>query len=387
VKQKMLEGIRIADLTTVIFGPYCTQILADLGASVVKVEPAVGDAFRLVGQPPVTAKMGPGHLRLNRGKRSVVWDLKSPAGRLALNKLIESSDVFIHNIRSEAVARMGMTYEVVKAIKPDIVYVHCSGFNSSGPYSSLPAYDDIIQAGAGITSLLPHVDGNPAPRYFPMAMADKVSGLHAAYAVLAALLHRERTGEGQKVEVPMLESVASFTLLEHLSNKTFIPPTGTSLYKRRVDPGRQPFRTKDGYISIAPYLEYRWVRLFAAAGRGDIVEAQNLNATGLGLAKHEDILLQALRTITPDKTTAEWLALCKDAEVPAMRANTVDELLEDPHMNAVGMFKRRIHPTEGEYIEVQPPVKFSARPFPEPSHAPQIGENTAEVLRELGMAP
>jgi crotonobetainyl-CoA:carnitine CoA-transferase CaiB-like acyl-CoA transferase len=370
MKHNMLEGVRIADLTTVIFGPYCTQMLADLGADVVKVEPPEGDSCRLIGTPAKTPKMGPSHMRLNRGKRSVVWDLKSEIGRTAMRKLIETSDVFIHNIRADAIQRMGMTYE---------------GFHSSGPYAGLQAYDDIIQAGAGVASLLPLVDGNPQPRYLPMAMADKVSGLHAAYAVLAALFHRQRTGEGQRVEVPMLESVASFTLLEHLGDITFQPPTGTSCYKRQIDPSRQPLKTKNGYISIAPYLENRWARLFAAAGRQDVIDGAKLDFSGMGSPKDMNILYDHLREITPSRTTADWLSLCKKTQVPAMQVNSIDDLLVDPHLNKVGMFKRRMHPSEGEYIEVQSPVDFSARPYVEVRHPPHIGEHTLEVLKELGV--
>ena len=196
---RMLEGLRVVDLTTVIFGPYCTQILADLGAEVVKVEPPEGDHTRIIGTPALTPGMGPVHLRLNRGKRSVDWDLKSEAGRAAMHALIATADIFIHNVRSEAIARAGLSYEAVRAIRPDILYVHCTGFDQRGPYASLQAYDDIIQAATGVAALPPHVDGNPAPRFVPMTMADKVSGLHAAYAVMAGVVHRLRTGEGQRI--------------------------------------------------------------------------------------------------------------------------------------------------------------------------------------------
>ena len=191
-QESILGGMRVADMSTVIFGPYCTQILADLGAEVIKVEPEGGDASRNIGASATTPFMGPLHLRMNRGKRSVVWDLKSEAGREGMKRLLQSSDIFIHNIRADAAERAGLGYEAVRALRPDIVYVHCTGFDSNGPNAGLPAYDDIIQAASGIASLLPRVDGNEAPRYFPMAMADKVSGLHAAYAVLAAVVHRLR---------------------------------------------------------------------------------------------------------------------------------------------------------------------------------------------------
>jgi len=221
VKQPaLLEGLRITDLTTVFFGPYCTQTLADLGAEVVKLEPADGDTARLVGNPPKTPGMGPVFLRLNRGKRNIDWDLKTDSGRQAMKALLAQSDVFIHNIRADAVGRLGLDYDSVKAIRPDIVYVHCTGFDQSGPYAGLQAYDDIIQASTGMASLLPMADGNARPRFLPTAIADKVSGLHAVYGVLAAIIHKLRTGQGQHVEVPMFESLASFNTLEHLCDNS-----------------------------------------------------------------------------------------------------------------------------------------------------------------------
>jgi len=250
-KKLPLAGVRITDMTTVVFGPYCTQILADLGADVIKVEPAEGDSARNIGVPPKTPLMGPVHLRLNRGKRSVSWDMKTEAGKRAIRRLLETSDVFIHNIRPDAIDRLGLGYEVVKKLRPDIVYVHCTGFGLRGPYAGLQAYDDVIQAASGAVSLLPRVDGNPRPRYLPMLFADKVSGLHAVYATMAALIAKNRDGEGQHVEVPMFEAITSFNMLEHLCDATFVPPTGTWGYPRQLDPVRQPMQTKDGYISIA----------------------------------------------------------------------------------------------------------------------------------------
>ena len=229
----LLSDIKIADMSTVIFGPYCTQTLADMGADVVKVEPKGGDTFRGVGKPAKNRGMGPCFLTMNRGKRSVVWDLKSEDGQAAVRKLISESDVFIHNVRADAIARIGLTFEEVKAIKPDIVYVHCVGFGSDGPYAGRPAYDDLIQGLSGAASLLPKVDGNPAPRFIPTAFADKVSGLHAVYATLAALHHRDKTGEAVHVEVPMFECITHFILEEHFYEATFDPPVGDSAMPAR----------------------------------------------------------------------------------------------------------------------------------------------------------
>lgn len=381
---RMLEGLRVVDLTTVIFGPYCTQILADLGADVVKVEPAEGDHTRKIGTPAVTPGMSPAHLRLNRGKRSVDWDLKSEDGRAAMRALIATADIFIHNVRSQAIARAGLSYEEVKAIRPDILYVHCTGFDQSGPYAGLQAYDDIIQAAAGVASLPPKVDGNPAPRFVPMTLADKVSGLHAAYAVMAGVVHRLRTGEGQRIEVPMFEAVASFNLLEHLCDATFVPPTGPALYPRQIDPNRQPMRTKDGWIAIAPYMDERWLRFFHAAGHPEELDRPEFADVDLRRI-NTSLMYQAAARIMPERTTAEWQQILQQANVPAMRVNEIGELLNDPQLAASGLVRKRKHPSEGDYLEVGPPVRFSAYDNPERSHAALPGQHSQEIAQELGV--
>jgi crotonobetainyl-CoA:carnitine CoA-transferase CaiB-like acyl-CoA transferase len=380
----ILSGLRVADMSTVIFGPYCTQILADLGAEVIKVEPEGGDASRNIGASAKTPFMGPLHLRMNRGKRSVVWDLKSESGREAMERLLKTSDIFIHNIRPDAIARAGLDYDTVRKLRPDIVYVHCTGFDTQGPYAGLPAYDDIIQAASGVASLLPRVDGNPDPRFFPMAMADKVSGLHAVYAVLAAVIHRLRTGEGQHVEVPMLESLVSFNLLEHLYEKSYVPPIGTIGYARQLDPARQPMRTKDGYLVVAPYQDGRWIKFFEIAGRTEVLQEHGLTDWVLRRT-NATRLYEHMKAILPGKTTDEWLALLNAAHIPATRVNDLDDLLDDPQLKASGLFEEREHPTEGRYIEVKPPVRFSAHRYAQSDHAALTGQHTQEVARELGV--
>lgn len=383
-KQAPLAGVRVADMSTVVFGPYCTQILADIGADVIKVEPPDGDSVRNIGTPPETAGMGPLHLRLNRGKRSAIWDQKSEAGRAALRRLLETCDVFIHNIRPDAIDRAGLGYEEVRKLRPDIIYVHCTGFGLGGPYAGLQAYDDIIQAASGVASLLPRVDGNPKPRYLPTLFADKVSGLHAAYATLAALFQRTRTGEGQHVEVPMFEAFSSFNLLEHLCDASFVPPTGRWGYDRQLDPARQPMRTKDGYISIAPYLDDRWVRFFEAAGYPEVLKEERFIDKPTRRRNMSQMYAVA-ESILPERSTAEWLRILKEANVPAIRCNEIDDVLVDPQLKASELFREREHPTEGRYIEVRPPVRFSGFDSPELRHAPAPGEHTDELNRELGL--
>jgi crotonobetainyl-CoA:carnitine CoA-transferase CaiB-like acyl-CoA transferase len=379
-----LAGVRIADMSTVVFGPYCTQILADLGADVIKVEPEEGDSIRNVGTPPKTPMMGPVYLRLNRGKRSVSWDMKSEKGKRAVRRLLETSDVFIHNIRPDAIDRLGLGYEAVKKVRPDIIYVHCTGFGLGGPYAGLQAYDDVIQAASGAVSLLPRVDGNPRPRYLPMLFADKVSGLHAAYATMAALIARNRDGEGQHVEVPMFESITSFNMVEHLCDATFQPATGRWGYARQLDPVRQPMKTKDGYISIAPYVDDRWVRFFQAAGHPEVLTEERFIDKPTR-RKNMTQMYEVAETILPEKTTAEWLKILKEVHVPAMKASEIGDVLDDPHLNAGGFFKKREHPTEGGYIEVRQPVRFAGVEYPDARHASAIGGDTDEVNRELGL--
>jgi crotonobetainyl-CoA:carnitine CoA-transferase CaiB-like acyl-CoA transferase len=382
----MLEGIRVTDLTTVIFGPYCTHMLADMGADVVKVEPKGGDNGRTIGRHKVTPGMGALHMTINRGKRPVDWDLKTEDGRNKLRALIASSDVFIHNIRVDAIKRMGFDYESVRAIAPEIVYVQCNGFDSQGPDAGLPAYDDIIQGGSGLASLLTRVDGRPEPRYLPTAVADKTAGLYALQATLAAIIHKLRFGRGQHVEVPMFEAVTAYTLIEHLGAGVFPDLPRKMGYARQTSPGRQPSPTADGYITLAPYNDDRWLRFFEAIGRQDILEDERLNTPWLRQRNREH-LYKTVNTLTPSKTTQEWLELMRAADIPARRVNSLEDLFSDPQLQASGFFTERVHPTEGRYLEVRQAIKYSARPNPTLGYAPQIGEHSSIVEKELGIAP
>ncbi|MEQ9316336.1 MAG: CoA transferase, partial [Henriciella sp.] len=322
---------------------------------------------------------------INRGKKSVVWDMKSDEGQAAIRKLIETSDVFIHNIRPDAVARLGLTFEEVKKIKPDVVYVHCLGFGSEGPYSGRPAYDDLIQSLSGATSLLPRVDGNERPRFIPTAFADKVSGLHAMYATLAALRHRDRTGEAVHVEVPMFECITSFLFEEHFYEAAFDPPVGPYCYQRQVDPSRQPVRTKNGWITIAPYVDHRWVTLFDVLGHPEELDDERLNDYR-GRYFNQDYMMSRVQAYFVDYTTEDLLTMLNEADIPAARANDISEVIDDPHMKAVKFFQRRDHPSEGGYWEVQPPVRFVGLPEREITPAPRLGEQTEDVLASLGLS-
>jgi crotonobetainyl-CoA:carnitine CoA-transferase CaiB-like acyl-CoA transferase len=381
--QPQLSGIKVVDLTTVVFGPYCTQILADLGAEVVKVEtPRTGDAFRWSAQAARTPGMSPGFMAVNRGKRSIALDLKSSDDLAVMHDLLRDADLFVVNVRGKGLERLGLDYDSVRALNPRLIYVHCVGFGQTGPYADLQAYDDVIQAATGTATLLPRVDGNPRPRYLPSLIADKVAGLHAAYGALAALYQRERSGEGQMLEVPMFEAFSSFMLLEHLGGQTFDPPVGDVGYARQVDPFRQPFPTKDGAISIVMYAYDAWDRVFAVLEDQGFIAQERFNEKG-GRVVHQDALYARIAELTPRFTTAELQARCDAAQLPAQAVRDLAEVIDDPHLNAVGFFQRREHPSEGTYVEQAQPVRFSAGGETLNRMPPRVGEHGAEIRAEL----
>ena len=374
---KLLEGIRIVDLTSVVFGPYATEIMADLGASVIKVEGPEGDQFRHAGRPRTTRGMGPCTMNLNKGKQSLAIDLKTAEGKAALTAQLAQADVFIHNVRGAAIERLGFGYDAVRAIRPDIVYVHCVGFGSDGPYAGLQAYDDVIQAASGTTTLLPRVDGNPAPRYLPSLIADKVAGLHGAYAILAAVIHRLRFGEGQFVEVPMFETFTHFMMQEHLFGAVLVPPLEPAGYPRQVDPDRQPFPTADGHISIVPYTDAALCRLFALLGAEHLLEDERF-ATPMARMRNIGEAYREIAARTPVRTSAEWTAILAEAQIPAMPVRDLAEVVDDPHLAAVGLFQHREHPSEGGYLHLKAPVRFGVGGC-DTGPAPRIGEHNAEL--------
>lgn len=384
--KSMLEGVKVLDLTSVVFGPYCTQMLADLGAEVIKIEtPGSGDTFRWSGKAVATKGMSPSFMTINRGKKSVALDLKSPKDNATMKALVREADVFILNVRGKAVERLGLDYESVKAINPGIIYVHCVGFGQDGPYADLQAYDDVIQAASGTASLLSYVDGDPRARYFPSLVADKVAGLNGANATLAAIIHKMRTGRGQRVEVPMFEAFTNFMLIEHLAGKTFDPPNGPATYFRQVDPDRQPFPTADGYISIVAYSDEAWPRLFELLGNPAFLGDERFATRALRV-RNLAPLYQEMARLTANFMTADLLALCQQAQIPAQAVRDIADVLDDPHLAATGFFKRRTHPSEGDYFEMQPPVRFSDFTPPELDHAPKLGEQTEEIQARVKAA-
>ncbi|WEK43862.1 MAG: CoA transferase [Candidatus Sphingomonas colombiensis] len=372
----MLAGIKVVDLTSVVFGPYCTQILADLGAEVIKVEaPGAGDAYRWSGKAAVTPGMSPGFMAINRGKQSVALDLKQPDDLAAMKQLLGDADVFVLNVRGKAVERLGLDYETVRALNPDIIYAHCVGFGQDGPYADLQAYDDVIQAATGAATLLPRVDGNPRARYLPSLIADKVAGLHGAYAVLAAIVHKLRTGEGQKIEIPMFEAFTNFMMLEHLGGLTFDPPNAPAGYFRQLDPDRQPFPTADGFISIVFYNDQAWPVVFEILGHSSFLEDERFATRKLRVANMA-LMYQEVARLTPGFATAELLARCHTAQIPAQPVRDLGDIMQDPHLVATGFFSRKEHPSEGGYFAMASPVRFAAHGEASARPAPLLGEQT-----------
>lgn len=380
-KKGPLQGVRIIDLTTVVLGPYATRILGDLGADVVKVETLAGDQTRHY-KPLKHDGMAGYFVNLNRNKRSISLDLKTPQGMAILQRLLGSANAFIHNMRQQAADRLGLGYERVRALNPDIVYCAAVGFGSAGPYSGRAAYDDVIQAGSGLAGLHAMVHGEPA--FAPTVLCDKITGHTVAYAVVAALLQQAKGGGGQAVEVPMLETAAEFALVEHLHGATFEPPLGEIGFKRVLSKYRKPFRTRDGYMCILPYSDANWADFFRFTGRTEFLGDARFRVLA-DRVQHIDLLYSVVEQEAPDFTNAEWQAFCDRVSIPCMPVKSLDEVLDDEHLAAVGMFSMHEHPTEGAYRVVRSPVQFAA-PFQVRHHAPQLGGDSLALLEEAGFS-
>lgn len=377
----MLSGVKILDLTTVIMGPFASRTLADLGADVIKIEAPGGDSIRKQS-PHLVQDISAMFLNLNRNKRSVVLDLKSDDGREALKALIREADVLMHNLRAPVMRRLGFDYDVCRQIKSDIVYCAAYGFSATGPYAGKPAYDDLIQAGSGLAALSAQTQGTPA--YVPSVICDKVAGQTMAMSILAALYHRERSGEGQAIEVPMFETAIDFNLVENFGGLAFDPPTGASGYARIKSGERRPFKTADGYICILPYSDDNWRDFFAHIGRPDL-QADVRYSRMETRQKHFDTLYAEIRKAATERTTKEWVAWCDSVDIPCMPVLDFNDLFDDQHVKSIRLFERRTHPAGGNYWLVRPPVTYSASPFELRFHAPKLGEHTEQVLSEVGI--
>ena len=363
-----LEGVRVVDLSTVIAGPYATQMLGEMGAEIIKIEPPAGDIMRAPG-PGRSPGMGATFLNCNRNKRSLTLDLKDPAELAELLGLIAGADVFVHNMRMAAALRLGLGQEALLARNPRLIYCAIVGFGQDGPYRDRPAYDDIVQAAAGWAGLQARVDREP--RYAPTIVADKTTALFAVGAINAALYHRAGSGRGQAIEVPMFEAMVSFLSVEHLSGLTYRPPLGESGYGRTLSPNRRPYRTQDGYIAAMPYTAAHWRAFFRAAGRDDWAAEEALGSD-TARAGMIDELYARLASCFATLPTAEWLALLQPLDVPCAPVNSIEDLLDDPHLRAVGFFEETHHPSEGAIISPRHPVRFSGTPCTAGLPAPEL---------------
>ncbi|WP_323011803.1 CoA transferase [Castellaniella sp.] len=368
--QGPLHGMTVLDLSTVIAGPYAAQILGDMGATVIKIESPGGDIMRGPG-PSRSPGMGAAFLNCNRNKQSVTLDLKNGRDRDRLLDLAANAQVLLHNMRPGAIARLGLAFEDLAPCNPRLIYCAIVGYGQDGPYCDRPAYDDIIQAACGWAELEGRTQGEP--RYASTIVADKISALYAVSAINAALLHRERTGEGQYVEVPMYETLASFLLVEHLAGKTFQPALGHTGYSRLLSRHRRPYRTLDGYISVMPYTGKQWKAFFELAGRGEWAADARLLSTQARAAMIDD-LYGRLADILVQRATGEWMRLLAPEDIPCSPVNSLEELLDDDHMRAVGFFMRLKHPTEGDIVVTRPPIRFSKTPCGISRHAPSFDQ-------------
>jgi len=381
-RQSPLQGYRIIDMATVLMGPLATQTLGDYGADVVKIEPPEGDVARHAGalRNPSMASM---YMASGRNKRSLVLDIKKPDGKAALLKLCETADVFIHNVRPDGMRRAGLDYESLRKVNPAIVYVSLVGFGEGGRYANRPAFDDIIQGAAGVPGLFLR-SGHDAPPFVPWNVADRITGITAVHATLAALLMRERTGKGQAVEVPMFETVAQQVLGDHMGGLSFVPQHGQSGYSRLLSPGRKPYKTLDGYLVATPYTNKHFATLLGAVGRESEMQTNPILRDVPTRQGHWPEIYEMVGAILATRTTAEWLDILTAGEVPAVNVSSLEDLVNDPHLNDVGLFREVDHPTEGRIREMRPVTRWSDADVSIRRHAPMIGEQSIEILREAG---
>ncbi|MCE3284143.1 MAG: acetyl-CoA acetyltransferase, partial [Steroidobacteraceae bacterium] len=368
------------DFTTIVLGPYATRTLGDLGADVIKVEPPQGDLFRTV-RPGRSRGMGAGYLGFNRNKRSLALDLKRPAAREVLDRLVRGADVVVHNMRPKSAAPLGLDYTRLATLRPGLVYAFAAGYDQRGPNGSEPAYDDVIQAAAGVAALNANERGEP--RYLSTILCDKVGGLHLAIAVAAALARRARTGEGCCIEAPMFESTVSFLMSEQLGGATFEPPLGPTGYDRLAAPNRRPYRTRDGFMAILPYTTTHWVAFFELIGQPDFAHSPRVQDPGLR-SQSADALYALIAEAAPSRTNDEWLQALRARDIPCSRVNSVGDLLSDPHLRAIDFFREYDHPTEGRLRDARSPFRLYEELERDDRPAPRAGAQSREILRECG---
>ncbi|WP_343315172.1 CoA transferase [Brucella sp. BE17] len=379
-----LDGLRVVDMTTVLMGPYATQILGDYGADIIKVEAPEGDVIRQIG-PARHDGMGPVFMNSNRSKRSITLDLKTPGGRDALLRLCTQADVLIFNVRLKAMERLGLLYEDVAAVNPRIIYVGLYGYDQAGPYAARPAYDDLIQGASTLSYLFTRVN-HGEPGYVPAAISDRIVGLSAINAILASVVERSRTGEGQRVDIPMFETMVSLLMSDHLGGLTFDPPLDNGGYARLLSHNRRPHKTSDGHICALVYTDAHWQRFFKAIGQPHMAQTNPSFATFVSRIKHIDEVYGWLSEVFLTRSTGEWLALLEEADVPAMPMHDFRSILDDTHLVSTGFFERVDHPSEGAIRSMSVPARWSRTPASPVLLAPRQGQHTIEILKEAGFS-
>ncbi|MGB3070964.1 MAG: CoA transferase [Ottowia sp.] len=381
-----LAGVRVVDITAVLMGPSATQMLADLGADVIKIEPPGGDKTRAIG-PMGDRKMGPIFLGANRNKRSVVLDLKVPEGRQALLKLAETADVLTYNVRPAAMARLGLTYEALRAVNPRLIYAGMFGFSQHGRYAPSPAFDDLIQAATGVTAAMTAASPDGTPGFVPLNLMDRSVGLYAFGVIASALYAREKTGEGQRVDVPMFETMVPYVLGDHLYGRKYLPAQGDFGYPRLLSSARRPFRTKDAQVCCVIYQDHHWRAFLGILGMGDLYETDPRFRDITTRTAHADELNRFVEKHLAERTTAEWQQLLKEADVPVFPAHTFETLLEDEHLQDIGFFRDEEVPGVGTVRETAVPSEWFGTPPQGYRPPPALGQHSAEVLAEAGYSP
>ncbi|MEI7875551.1 MAG: CoA transferase [Alphaproteobacteria bacterium] len=376
-----LSGVRVVDLTTVVVGPICTRTLADYGAEVIKVEAPGGDLLRTMAEGSRTPGMSGKFINFNRNKRSIVLDLKKSDGHAALLRLIAKADVFVSNVRPEALARAGLDHASLAKLNPRLIHCSILAFGRGGRYYNRPAYDPIVQSLSGVAGTIARATGEP--RFVPMVMSDHTSGLIAAQCIGFALYRREKTGTGEAIDVPMLENMASFVSSEHLGAATFDPPVGPTGDGRLLSPNYRPLPTKDGYVTVRPNTNAQTFAFFDAIGRPELKTDPRFDSAA-ARTKNAAAYFEVQKDGLPHKTTDEWVELFDKADVPAARYNSIDDLLTDPHLADVGFFKTEEHPSEGRLRRTKLANSFSGGAREDETHAPRTGEHTREILAEAG---
>lgn len=377
-----LEGVRVLELTSVVLGPWACQMLADMGAEVIKVEAPRGDSNRSLGAHH-SKGMAALYLTCNRNKRSIVLDLKQESGREALLKIVADVDVLVHNNRPQVMTRLGIDYEQLKHVNPKLIYCGSYGYGKAGPYGKRGALDDSIQAASGIAMLQKMVLGEP--RYLPTVVGDKTTAMAVVFAVTAALFRREKTGVGQEIEVPMFETLVYYVMAEHLWGMTFEPPLGPAGYTRLMSHHRKPYKTKDGYIAILPYLDSHWDVFCKLSGRTDLLEDERFTTLSDRVKNIDDTYQETANTMVT-RTTQEWLDIFGETSVPTIVVNTLEGLTTDPHLAAVDFWQIKEHPTEGKLRMPSFPVTFSESPASIRSLPQHLGQDSVEILREYGLS-